>query len=134
VGNDQPGLVDLALAVEQEIEVERARRIAHRAAFAPLAALDREQLVEQIARREVGPHARHRIEIGPLLPRTDRVGLVHARRHHFAHAAQRAQRGERRAQMALAIAEVGSERDVGDRFGCARIARHGAILQLHCRA
>ena len=103
-------------------------------ALAALAALDREQPVEQIARREIGRHARHRIQIGPLLSRPDRVGLVDARRHHLAHSAQRAQRRERRAQMTLAIAEVGSERDVGDRFARARIARHGAILQLHCRA
>ena len=50
VRNDEARLLDLALAVEQEIEVERARRIPHRTALAALAALDREQPVEQVAR------------------------------------------------------------------------------------
>jgi hypothetical protein len=51
VRHDQSGLVHDAIAVEQQIEVERARGVAF-AAFAPGRALEREQRVEKRARRE----------------------------------------------------------------------------------
>jgi hypothetical protein len=81
-------------------------------ALAAFAALDLEQPIEQRARREPGVQTRDRVQVGALIARSDRFGLVDTRRHHVAHAAQCAQRREARAQMALAVAEVRAERDV----------------------
>ena len=120
MGHGEIGLGDLPLAVQQQVEIERTRLVAHAAALAALAALDREQLLEQDARRELGRQACRRIEIGALSSGSDRSRLVDARRHHVAHAAQRAQRRESGPELPLAVAEIGAERDEGELVANAR--------------
>lgn len=131
VRNHQTRLVDLAFAVEQEIEVERARRVARAAALAALTSLDLEQCFEQFARRQARANERHRIEVGTLLAGPHRRTFVDARGEDAMHPGQRAQSGEARRDVALALAEVRAERDVGDGVG-GRIRLHAAMVQLHC--
>ena len=50
-GTVRPGSCDQAAAVEQQVEVERARRVAGRALAPGAAVLDGEQRAEQRARR-----------------------------------------------------------------------------------
>ena len=120
VRDAEPGLVDLPVAVQQEVEVERARPVLRRAlALATEAALDLEQPVEQLA----GGEGRHELECpveeGRLLAGADELGLVEARDGDHRDPGAGGELGDGRTQGLLTVAEVRSERDVGP---------HGASL------
>lgn len=65
--HDEPGLVDARVAVEEQVEVERARSVRDaRHADAARGALEREERVEQRARRERGRELRRAVQVGAL--------------------------------------------------------------------
>jgi hypothetical protein len=73
-------LVDLLVAVEEQVEVDRARPETRSVASdAAQAALDRQQPLEQLARAQRGAQLGRAVEKARLVLEADRVGLAQAR-------------------------------------------------------
>ena len=111
VRHDQTRLVDRLVAVEEEVEVDRPRPPARPDPLAAEPALDVEQVVEQLPRRE------HRLELGRCVQEA-RLVLVAPR---LALADRRETDGAdqlgRLSDQRLAVAEVRAEADVGEDHG-----------------
>jgi hypothetical protein len=79
VRDDQVRLVDHALAVKEQVEIECAGAVGD-AALAAVSLLDCQQPIEKLARPEVGLEPGDGVEISRLAGGTaDRLGLVHCR-------------------------------------------------------
>ena len=114
MGNDEPGLVDAAAAVDQQVEIEQAGSPALWTAFAASAAFDLEQLSEERTGIQSSAHSQHRIQVGRLGYGTDRLGLVDSR---FSAHLDAGDLGERRlckAQLGGSISQVRTEGNIGD--------------------
>ncbi len=108
----EPRLVDGLLAVEQEVEVDRARAVARpRPTFATEVAFDLEQEVEQLARAELGLDLRHGIEEVGLILVAPRLRLADPGEPDGADALGRLP------DRLLTVAEVRAEPDVGPGHG-----------------
>ena len=105
----QAGLVDHLVAVEQQVEVDRARPPALPALAAQLA-LDREEDVEQLPRRELGLERGDAVQEPRLVGDADRIRLAQGR-----DARRRPGSSAIAARIvAFAVAEVRAEADVRD--------------------
>src|SRR6185312_7518275 len=82
VRNGEPGLLDLLVAVEQEIEIERPRAARAGDAHATEAPLDREQPVEELTRGKGRVELGGAVEEARLLTDAHRLGLAQARDGH----------------------------------------------------
>ena len=117
----QARLVDRLLAVEQEVEVDRARAVARpRPTLAAELALDLEQAVEQLAWAELCLDLRHGVEERRLVLVAPRLRLADRRQPAGADALGRLP------DRPLAVAEVRAEPDVGPGHG--RVDGDGRVL------
>src|SRR5437870_665016 len=136
----QAGLVVPLVAVEQEIQVERARTIADAArSIAAVRALDRLQVREQLARRERRLRQQRAVQEAALPARAaDRLGLDPARHGDHAHAADARDLAHRAIEMIAAVAQVAAQADGGDDERCAHVssspAAGGGFLPSTARA
>ena len=134
----QPGLVDLLVAVEEQVEVDRAGAPAQAVARPPEVTLDRKQRVHELARAECRVQRGRRVEEGRLLDRPPRVGLPDHGDGDDLDAGTGAERRERGIERRPAVAEVDAEADVrafrryiAERMRCALLLAAGtAILAL----
>ena len=129
-----PGSSIAAVTEQQEVEVERARRVALRAAQASRARSIASSRSSSARGERSVSQARYRVQVRPLVARSDRrSGLVDARQVDVANpasarsAAVAAQRWRARSPRLDPSATYAI-----DSF--ARVFRHGASLQLHCAA
>src|SRR5688500_751090 len=116
----EAGLRDRLVAVDEEVEVDRARPPSHRIGLSPLAAelaLELEQAVEELPRREVGLEQDGAVQEARLLDDAYRIGL--AQRRDCDHVGERVDRGPNRR---LSVAEIRSDPDVGARHRSTTIA------------
>jgi hypothetical protein len=107
----QSRLVDDPVAVEQKIEVDRPRPIAHARPNAAQSLLDREQPVEQRARLEIGGQAGRGIEETRLVDDAHRVRLADLRDLLDLDAGLGREQLERPANVRLTVAEVRADAD-----------------------
>src|SRR5207253_6984134 len=108
----QARLLDRLGAVEEEVEVDRARAEAR--ALAPDAAkppLDRQEPVEQLPRRELGLDRDGPVEEARLVPVADRLGLPQRRDREHLDPVLAGQQLEGLGDLALSIAEVRADAD-----------------------
>ena len=117
-GTVRPVLVDHLVAVEQQVEVDRARPPAL-PALAPQPTLDGEEDVEQLPRRELGLERGDAVQKPRLVGDADRIRLAQGRDGDDAR-----ELCDRRTDRLLAVAQIGAEADVRDRHG--RVARTAA--------
>src|SRR5438552_8408593 len=122
VWDGQPRLVDLLVAVEEEVEVERARAVLAGHADTAEALLHVEQAVEELTRLERRVERSGAVEEARLLADPDRFRLAQRRDRHDLDPLSRAECVDRLAQRALAVAEVGPEADVRARHGLVTVA------------
>ena len=108
-------LVEMRGAVEQQVEVEGARRVAE-AALAAVAVLDVEQCGEQGARCELGLDLRHRVDEVGLVDVADRRRRVQAGAGDDAGAGQAVELGERVFHLRRRVVEVGAQADGREDF------------------
>src|SRR5215468_4321109 len=136
VREHEAGLVQHQLAVEQEVEVEAPRRVADAGAHTAGERLDREQPLEQRARRERGAERHRRVQVRALRRPADRRGLVDRRHREHGDALARAQPRQREVEERAAVAQVRAERDErAHRAGTAHLrdpagAAHAARVSL----
>ena len=78
MGQRQTRLVSDLVAVEEQVEIDRPRAVAH-VADTPEALLDVEQPLEKLPRRQVGRDLDSAVQERPLLDRPDRLGLAQPR-------------------------------------------------------
>src|SRR5207248_5604580 len=124
MGNLEPLLVDDAVAVEEEIEIDLARTPPFPAhPSEPL--LDLEQPPQRRARREQGCEAHRGVEEAPLR-RADRDAVPDVRDGAHPEPRLAIEPRERRAQVSHPIAEVGPETDIR--------VDHGASSKNPCRS
>jgi len=114
----QSRLVDLGVSVHEEVEIERSRALrldalAHTAE--PL--LEGEQDVEELSRTEAGLERNRAVQEARLVDVADRGGVDQPRDGDDADARRRGESVDGRAQRALAVTEVGAERDIGRNHG-----------------
>src|SRR5436853_4513953 len=112
MGYLQARLVDRLGAVEEQVEVDRARAEAR--ACAPNAAtrpLDRQVPVEHLARRELGLQRGGPVEEARLVPVADRLGLAQRRDREHLDPVLAGQQLEGLGDLALSIAEVRADAD-----------------------
>src|SRR5258708_457005 len=105
VGDDEPGLVDHAIAVEQQIEIERARRAGK---FAPAAEtpLGGEQRLQQSPRSEPGLDCGNRVDKVRLCADADGRAAVKGGRGEEARAGQLGERREGAAYLGFPVADI----------------------------
>jgi hypothetical protein len=114
VGNLQPWLRDRLVAVEQKVKIERSRPPRRdAAAVTSEEALELEQRVEQLPRREVRLELRGAVEKPGLVDEPDRVGVTQLRDRHHLGSGQAPRPSERCAQGSFAVTEVRAETDEG---------------------
>jgi len=114
VGNGQVRLSDPLISIEQQIEIQGARRpLLGAAAIATARALDGEHPLEQRASRQTCSHAQHSVQVRPLTRRTDGRGLIDARASDELQAGRLRQSVPRGFQVSLARAQVRTQRDRG---------------------
>src|SRR5581483_12113859 len=130
--NLEPGLADLPVAVQQQVQVDRARpepRPAPRAAETPL---DREQPVEEFACGQAGLDGGGRVQEARLLGEPDRRRVAEGRDADDLDARLGRELLERRSQHGLAIAEVRPQAD--ERPGHRPGDRRSAVAADHSAA
>ena len=116
VRNGQPRLVDHDVAKQNQIEIERPRRLRVRP-FAPSRPFDRQQGIEECPRRHHGLADHRRVEEHRLWAgHANRNGVVKSR--HGEVREQVAELRDRVVEVGAAVADVGAERD-RDRGGSA---------------
>ena len=104
----QPRLVDLLLAEEQQVEVDRPRAPARAAAAAAQLAFDGEQLVEQAAGAQRRAQPRRGVQKARLVEQPDRIGLADPGDRLDLDPGPRRERGDRGVDGRPAVAEVGA--------------------------
>src|SRR5438552_6680521 len=107
----EAGFGELLVAVEQQVEVDRARPVAGPLARPPQCALDLEQAVEEDTRRLDG------LELGDGVEEARLVGIAPRLRLEQRGDTRGAEELQRSADRRLAVAEVGPEPDVRERHG-----------------
>ena len=108
----EPRLGDPVVAVEQQVEVERAGAVRRRGrAVTPEPPLQLEQGVEQLARRQLGLERDRAVEKARLLERTDRRGVAKRGDRDDARPRQRPEAADGSPQRPLAVTEVRAEPD-----------------------
>src|SRR5712692_2444100 len=122
VRDDEPRLGDHAIAVEQQVEIERARRAGK---FAPAAEtpLGGEQRLQQSPRSELGLDRGNRVDKVRLCADADRRAAVKGGRSEEARAGQLGERREGAAYLGFPVAEIGPQSYVG--FPRCRLLSHG---------
>ena len=116
-GTVEPGLVDLLVAVEEKVEIERAWPVLAGDADTAEALLDGEQPLEELAGVERRLERGRAVEKERLLADSDRLGLAQRRDGDDLDAVLGGEGVDGLAQRALAVAEVRAEPDVGARHG-----------------
>ena len=76
--NDQPGLVDDGVAVQDEVQIERSRRAGMRS-YTPGSEFDRKKRVEEVARGQIGHPDRCAIQKAWLILYANWIGVVKGR-------------------------------------------------------
>jgi subtilisin family serine protease len=128
----EPGLGHLAVAVHQQVEVDRPRTEARAALARPAKrAFDVEQRLEQLSRLEPGLELRSPVQEARLVEKTDGIRLAQRRDLDHSDAVAPVEQLERLRDGVLAVPQVGAETDVrphGCYFGHA--LRLGVLLTL----
>jgi hypothetical protein len=115
VGNGQAGLVDDLVPVEEKIEVDRAGTEAGAdAPDSPQLALDGEQALEELSRRQLRLQLDGAVQERRLLGVADRVGLAQPRDGQNRDAGLGGEQVDRPAERSLALAEIRPEAHEGD--------------------
>src|SRR5438105_8712457 len=112
--NCQARLVDGLVAVEQQVEVDRARpETRPRAADTAEPALDLEQSLEELARRQRGLELRGAVEKARLVEVPDRLRLAQGRDGHYLDPVlgRELLQGDR--DLTLRFSEIGADADEG---------------------
>ena len=109
----EAGLVDDLVAVEEKVEVDRARAEARARSHPAERPFDLEEPVEQLARTKVRPDLRGRVQEPRLVSVVHRIGLAYARKTRRPDLAFHEL--ERSAEIRLTVAQVRAEPDVGER-------------------
>lgn len=113
VGEGQDLAVEDHIAIKKEIEIEGPFRPAE-AALAAVLSLDSLQETEESQRFERSGNLQYRIEIEPLAGRSAaRLTFIEGRSNGATDRRCRAETLPRRQQVAMAVAKVGTESDVG---------------------
>jgi hypothetical protein len=76
--NDQPGLVDHEVPVQDLIQIQRSRCAGVRS-YTPGSKLDRKKRVEEVARGQIGGPDRGAIQKAWLIPYANWIGVVKGR-------------------------------------------------------
>ena len=118
VRDAQPRLVHGLVPVQEQVEVDRPRSIAWAVARPSQLALDREQPVEELPRRQRGLERDGGVQEARLVLEPDGVGLAEGRDGHDLVP----QEIDRTAHVRLAVAEVGPEPNVGASHGRSTVA------------
>jgi len=117
MGHPQPGLVDLGVPEQEQVEVQRPRPLRRHALAAPAEpALDGEQPVEQLPPREARLELGGAVQEARLVDVADRVGLAEGGDGDDLDPGLVGERVDGAAQRALAVAEVRAECDEGARY------------------
>src|ERR1043166_3034635 len=112
VRNRAAGLADHAIAVQEQVEVERPGPPSLLPnTGTPAGAFNREQGLEQVARGEFGRGQRGGVQVAALWDRTDRLGLDNRRGRQERGALEAAERFDRAGEMGVSIAEIGTQAD-----------------------
>ena len=122
VGDDEPGLVDHAIAVEQQIEIERARRVGKLAPAAETP-LGGEQRLQQSPWSEPGLDCGNRVDKVRLCADADGRAAVKGGRGEEARAGQLGERREGAAYLGFPVADIGPQSYEG--FPRCRLLSHG---------
>src|SRR5439155_8443943 len=122
VRDGEPGLVDHLVAVQEKVEIERPRAVLVGDANAAETLLDREQPVEELARREARLQLDGSVEERRLLADSHRFRLAQGRDADDLGSRLGPERVDGCAQRALAVAEVRAEADVSARHGLVTVA------------
>src|SRR5437868_1013872 len=118
VRDAKAGLVDLRVAVQEQVEVERPWALRkRRVAPAAEALLDRKQDVEQVARGELRIDCGHPVEEARLVDDSYGLGVDQPGDCGDGEPGLRLERVERRSDRGLAFAEIRPESDVRARHG-----------------
>jgi hypothetical protein len=113
VGNRQPRLVDLLVAEEQQIEVDRPRPVPRPLATnAPESRFDRQEAVEQRTRLKVGLDGGGTVQEGRLVLVPDGLRLAQRRDCDDVDSRLAAQQIEGGGDARIALAEICSDADV----------------------
>ena len=73
--DDQPGLVDHGVSVQDQVQIERSRR-AGIGSYTPRLKLDCQKRVEEVARAQIGGPNRGAVQKAWLVPYADWIGVV----------------------------------------------------------
>ena len=106
-------LVHGLIAVDEQVEIDRPGAEPGALALPAQGALDREQRVEERARRQVRLQRHRPVQEARLVEIADRVGLAEARDGHDLDPRGRREPVDCRQESGLAVAEVGAEAHVG---------------------
>jgi subtilisin family serine protease len=126
VRNAEARLANRLVAVEEQVEVDRARAEAGAAAHPAEAALDVEEPAEELGRRELRLDLGGRVEEARLVDESDRHGLAERRDAPQLDARLPGEQLERLPERRLAVAEVRAEADE-----CARHSMKVACAVVH---
>src|SRR5918994_4250146 len=118
----QPWLVHGLAAVEEQVEIDRARPEARAGAVSPELAFDVLKPLEQRPRRKLRAKRRGAVQKPRLVEVADRVGLAERRDRQNLDPTVRFQSLERLADGPLAVAEVRTEAHVDNRHCAANFA------------
>ena len=112
VRNDELGLVDSLVAVEEEVEIDRPRAEARAGAITPELEFDCVEPGEERPRGKGRAKRRRAVQEARLVEVPDRIGLTQGRDGDDVDVAARGEPIERAADRLLAFAQVGSKSDV----------------------
>ncbi len=128
VRQDEIGRIPLLRPVEQQVQIEHARRVALTVAASTCLHFERLEQFEEFFRRQRGVECDGGVQVRALRWTADRIGLVEWRQGVDANARRSTQTVDRALEICHAIAEVRTQGDTGPRL----MLRHAASLQLHC--
>jgi len=118
VRDGEARLVDFLVAVEEQVEVERARAVLAGSADATEALLGREEPAEELARAERRLELGGAVEEERLRADADGLGLAQRGDGDDLDPLLLGERRERSANRRLTIAEIRAKADVDNRHGC----------------
>lgn len=106
MGNGQARLVDRLRPVHEEVEVNRPGAEARPTSLAPERPLDREEALEQLARREVRLDRDGAVQKAGLVAKTDRIRLAKAGDSHQVDVGVGSEERYGAAEIPLPVAEI----------------------------
>jgi hypothetical protein len=112
VRHGQTRLFHNLVAVEQQVEVDRARPVARPVSTTSQGLLHGKQTLEQGSRRQRGLHLDGRVQEAGLVEKADRVGLAHARDGDDVDVGLVAQKLDGTAEETFAVTEIRSQPNV----------------------